>query len=180
MRPQTPCIHQQPPHGRRLPISSAPSPTVYTIHILSAINHARAACVTVKAAIYGGSQAAITRAANHLKLLLHVALQNAQKLLLTARAVRARRRRTRAATRLMRPSLSASASWNISSRTFCGSVRRDTAAGVCMAWHGMAGTAPRFPPCPAWPTPCARRHEEHATTRAAAERRHLSRSSFVM
>lgn len=106
------------------------------IHILSAINHARAACVTVKAAIYGGSQAAITRAANHLKLLLHVALQNAQKLLLTARAVRARRRRRRprrAATRLMRPSLSASASWNISSRTFCSSVRRDTAAGVCMA-----------------------------------------------
>ncbi len=99
------------------------------IHILSAIHHARTPHA-VKAAIYIGSQATITRAANHLKLLLHVALQNAQELLLAARAVRARRRRKRAPTRLMRPSLSASASWNISSRTFCSSVRRSV---VCMA-----------------------------------------------
>ena len=176
MRPQTPCIHQPPPHGSRLPISRAPSPTVYTypkrhkpctrrmryskgcnLRRLASNNHARRQSFKTSSA---------RRAAKCAETPPHSARSQS-----AAAAANASSDSPDAAV-LIRVGLVEHLLQNI--------LRQREARCGSGGMHGMAGTAPRFPPCPAWPTPCARRREEHATTRSAAERRHLSRSSFVM
>jgi hypothetical protein len=82
---------------------------------------------------------------------------------------------------LMRPSLSASASRNISSSTFCnhkcdGIAREDDRRQFAAAQRDMF-YAPRSLLCTALQTPCTALLSKQ---QAAAAARHLSRSSLVM